>query len=47
MHFQEIAENVLMALDTLRTHKVRSALTMIGVIGGIAGVIIAITGLTL
>src|SRR5438128_11873937 len=34
MHLQEIGENVLMALDTLRTHKVRSALTMLGVIGG-------------
>jgi len=39
MHLQEIAENVLMALDTLRTHKVRSALTMIGVIGGTMTVI--------
>jgi putative ABC transport system permease protein len=34
MHIQEIGENVMMALDTLRTHKVRSALTMLGVIGG-------------
>src|ERR1700742_2795071 len=34
MHIQEIGENVLMAFDTLRTHKVRSALTMVGVIGG-------------
>src|SRR5215470_1382677 len=34
MHIQEIGENVLMALDTLRSHKIRSALTMIGVIGG-------------
>jgi putative ABC transport system permease protein len=34
MHIQEIGENVLMALDTLRTHKVRSSLTMLGVIGG-------------
>src|ERR1043166_6421425 len=33
MHLQEIGENVLMAFDTLRTHKVRSALTMLGVIG--------------
>lgn len=39
MHIQEIGENVLMALDTLRTHKVRSALTMIGVIGGTMTVI--------
>src|ERR1051325_363170 len=34
MHIQEIGENILMAFDTLRTHKVRSALTMTGVIGG-------------
>src|SRR5919205_771762 len=33
MHIQEIGENILMAFDTLRTHKVRSALTMLGVIG--------------
>ena len=39
MHIQEIGENVLMALDTLRTHKVRSALTMLGVIGGTMTVI--------
>lgn len=39
MHIQEISENVLMALDTLRTHKIRSALTMLGVIGGTMTVI--------
>jgi hypothetical protein len=39
MHLQEIGENVLMAFDTLRTHKVRSALTMLGVIGGTMTVI--------
>lgn len=39
MHIQEIGENVLMALDTLRTHKIRSALTMLGVIGGTMTVI--------
>ena len=39
MHIQEIIENVLMAFDTLRTHKVRSALTMLGVIGGTMTVI--------
>jgi putative ABC transport system permease protein len=39
MHIQEIAENILMAFDTLRTHKVRSALTMTGVIGGVMTVI--------
>lgn len=39
MHIQEIGENILMALDTLRTHKVRSALTMLGVIGGTMTVI--------
>jgi putative ABC transport system permease protein len=39
MYIQEVGENVLMALDTLRTHKVRSALTMLGVIGGTMTVI--------
>ena len=39
MHIQEISENVLMAFDTLRTHKIRSALTMLGVIGGTMTVI--------
>jgi putative ABC transport system permease protein len=39
MHIHEIGENVMMALDTLRTHKVRSALTMLGVIGGTMTVI--------
>src|SRR5262249_47069937 len=39
MHIHEILENILMAFDTLRTHKIRSALTMLGVIGGTATVI--------
>ena len=39
MHIQEIGENILMAFDTLRTHKVRSALAMLGVIGGTMTVI--------
>lgn len=39
MHIQEIRENVRIAFDTLRTHKVRSALTMLGVIGGTMTVI--------
>ena len=39
MHLQEIGENILMAFDALRTHKVRSALTMLGVIGGTMTVI--------
>jgi putative ABC transport system permease protein len=39
MYIQEIGENVLMAFDTLRTHKIRSALTMTGVIGGVMTVI--------
>lgn len=39
MHIQEIGENVLMAFDTLKTHKVRSLLTMLGVIGGTMTVI--------
>jgi len=43
MNLQEIGENVLMAFDTLRTHKVRSALTMLGVIGGTMTVRFAFT----
>jgi putative ABC transport system permease protein len=39
MNVQEIGENVLMAFDTLNTHKVRSVLTMLGVIGGTMTVI--------
>jgi putative ABC transport system permease protein len=39
MRIQEIGENIMMAFDTLRTHKVRSALTMTGVIGGVMTVI--------
>jgi putative ABC transport system permease protein len=39
MSIQEIGENVMMAFDTLRTHKVRSLLTMLGVIGGTMTVI--------
>jgi putative ABC transport system permease protein len=39
MHIHEVAENILMALDTLRLHKVRSLLTMLGVIGGTMTVI--------
>ncbi len=39
MYIQEIGENVMMAFDTLRTHKVRSLLTMLGVIGGTMTVI--------
>jgi len=39
MHIQEVGENVLMAFDTLRNHKVRSLLTMLGVIGGTMTVI--------
>jgi putative ABC transport system permease protein len=39
MYIQEVGENILMAFDTLRTHKIRSALTMLGVIGGVMTVI--------
>ncbi len=39
MYIQEIGENVMMAFDTLRSHKVRSLLTMLGVIGGTMTVI--------
>lgn len=39
MNIYEIGENVMMAFDTLRSHKVRSALTMIGVIAGTMTVI--------
>lgn len=39
MNVFEIGENIQMAFETLRTHKVRSALTMLGVIGGTMTVI--------
>ncbi len=39
MNIFEIGENIQMAFDTLRSHKVRSALTMLGVIGGTMTVI--------
>ncbi len=39
MYLQDIGENILMAFDTLRTHKIRSFLTMLGVIGGTMTVI--------
>ncbi len=35
----EAAENLLVALDTLRTHKVRSALTILGIVIGVTSVI--------
>ncbi|MBK5290088.1 MAG: ABC transporter permease [Acidobacteriia bacterium] len=35
----EIHENVLVAFDTLRTHKVRSALTVLGIVIGVTSVI--------
>jgi len=37
--YREIRENLLLALDTLRTHKVRSALTILGVFIGTVTVI--------
>lgn len=39
MHAQGIGENIIVAFDTLRGHKVRSFLTMLGVIGGTMTVI--------
>ena len=38
-HRQPIRENLLLALDTLRTHKFRSFLTLLGVLIGTATVI--------
>src|ERR1035437_56562 len=35
----EIKENLLVALDTLRTRKVRSALTILGIVIGVTSVI--------
>lgn len=35
----EVRENLLVALDTLRSHKVRSSLTMIGIVIGVTSVI--------
>ena len=35
----EIHENVLVAFDTVRTHKVRSALTVLGIVIGVTSVI--------
>src|ERR1700674_5120351 len=35
----EAVENLLVALDTLRTHKVRSALTILGIVIGVTSVI--------
>ena len=35
----EFQENLLVALDTLRAHKVRSALTLLGIVIGVTSVI--------
>jgi putative ABC transport system permease protein len=35
----EVIENLLVAMDTLRTHKVRSGLTMLGIVIGVTSVI--------
>ena len=35
----EVRENLLVALDTLRTRKVRSALTILGIVIGVTSVI--------
>src|SRR5947209_15894719 len=35
----EIRENLLVAIDTLRSHKVRSSLTILGIVNGVTSVI--------
>src|SRR5690348_6421945 len=35
----EAAENLMVAMDTLRSHKVRSALTILGIVIGVTSVI--------
>lgn len=35
----EIRENLLVALDTLRSHKIRSSLTILGIVIGVTSVI--------
>jgi putative ABC transport system permease protein len=36
---QELTENMLVAFDTLRSHKVRSSLTVLGIVIGVTSVI--------
>ena len=39
MTWSEVRENIIVASDTLRTHKVRSALTILGIVIGVTSVI--------
>src|SRR5215472_10618085 len=39
MSRHELVENMLVALDTLRSHKTRSALTILGIVIGVTSVI--------
>ena len=39
MTFSEVRENVFVAADTIRSHKMRSSLTMLGIVIGVTSVI--------
>ena len=43
MRFEDIKESALMAVDTLRTNKLRSALTILGVSVGVVTVIFMVS----
>ena len=43
MRFEDVKESALMALDTLRSNKLRSALTILGVSVGVVTVIFMVS----
>ena len=45
MHFAEIKESLLMAVGSLTTHKLRSALTLLGVLIGVFSIIVVMTAM--